>query len=75
MNHGFHALSHLPESDRIRFTTCESARTEVLGRLARLNRERWLAEQVEEISFSEKASALRGTRAKAKLTMVQGGLL
>ncbi|WP_018988580.1 Eco57I restriction-modification methylase domain-containing protein [Aromatoleum toluclasticum] len=46
LDHGFHEVPYLPESDRVRFTISEEARIEVLGRLAALNRQRWSAEQV-----------------------------
>ena len=45
LEHGFHAVSYLPENDNIRYTISESARIEILKRLARLNQERWEEEQ------------------------------
>ena len=39
--HGYHAVPYLPESDRVRFTIPEPVRTEVLRRLAELNRVRY----------------------------------
>ena len=45
LNHGFHAVSYLPQNDRIRYTICEEARLEILRRLSQLNRERWQKEQ------------------------------
>ncbi|MDF5805119.1 hypothetical protein P4238_15820 [Pseudomonas aeruginosa] len=41
LNHGFHEVPYLPESDRIRFTISETARIEVLQRLSELNRQRY----------------------------------
>ncbi len=41
LNHGFHEVPYLPDSDRIRFTISEHARVEVLRRLSELNRERY----------------------------------
>lgn len=41
LEHSFHAVSYLPENDRVRFTISESARVEVLRRLSKLNRERY----------------------------------
>ena len=41
LQHGFHAVSYLPENDRIRFTISEAARFEVLRRLSELNRQRY----------------------------------
>ena len=43
--HGFHAVSYLPDNDNIRYTISESARVEILRRLAKLNHDRWEAEQ------------------------------
>ena len=37
LDHGFHQVAYLPESDRARFTISENARLEVLRRLAKLN--------------------------------------
>ncbi|WP_029972130.1 Eco57I restriction-modification methylase domain-containing protein [Paraburkholderia graminis] len=45
LKHDFHAVPYLPENDSIRFSICEDARVEILRRLARLNRERYDAEQ------------------------------
>ncbi len=44
LGHGFHEVSYLPENDRTRFTISESARLEVLRRLAELNRLRYQEE-------------------------------
>ncbi|MCR4575074.1 MAG: hypothetical protein K5787_15045 [Lentisphaeria bacterium] len=41
LDHGFHAVGYLPENDNIRYTISESARIEILKRLAKLNHERW----------------------------------
>jgi hypothetical protein len=45
LDHGFHEVPYLPENDRVRFTVSEPARLEILRRLAKLNRDRWEAEQ------------------------------
>ena len=45
LEHGFHAVSYLPENDNIRYTISEPARIEILRRLAQLNRQRWQEEQ------------------------------
>ena len=45
LEHGFHKVGYLPENDNIRFTISESARIEVLKRLAALNRQRWEEEE------------------------------
>ena len=44
LDHGFHEVPYLPETDRMRFTISELARVEVLRRLADLNRERYQEE-------------------------------
>jgi hypothetical protein len=44
LGHGFHPLPHLQENDRVRFTISESARVEVLRRLAEMNRQRYQEE-------------------------------
>ena len=41
----FHEVGYLPANDNVRFTISESARIEVLKRLAKLNRERWEEEE------------------------------
>jgi hypothetical protein len=41
LEHGFHEVPYLPESDRVRFTISEAARVEVLRRLSELNRQRY----------------------------------
>lgn len=44
LGHEFHEVSYLSENDRVRFTISESARLEVLRRLAELNRQRYQQE-------------------------------
>ena len=44
LDHSFHEVAYLPENERIRFTISESARLEVLRRLAELNRLRYQEE-------------------------------
>jgi hypothetical protein len=46
LGHGYHEQPHLAENDRVRFTISDSARAEVLRRLAELNRKRYEEEQV-----------------------------
>lgn len=41
LDHDFHTVAYLPENDRVRFTISESARHEVLRRLAELNHSRY----------------------------------
>lgn len=45
LEHGFHEVGYLPANDNVRFTISESARIEVLKRLAKLNNERWEEEE------------------------------
>ncbi len=45
LEHDFHAVSYLPSNDNIRYTISESARIEILRRLAILNKQRWQEEQ------------------------------
>ena len=45
LDHGFHNVSYLPANDNVRYTISESARIEILRRLALLNRQRWQEEQ------------------------------
>jgi hypothetical protein len=45
LEHDFHIVSYLPENDNIRYTISESARIEILRRLAILNKQRWQEEQ------------------------------
>jgi hypothetical protein len=40
LNHGFHTVEYIKESDKVRFTICEPARFEVMRRLSALNRAR-----------------------------------
>lgn len=41
LEHGFHEVGYLPANDNVRYTISESARIEILKRLAKLNKERW----------------------------------
>ncbi|KXS37914.1 MAG: hypothetical protein AWU55_2012 [Halomonadaceae bacterium T82-2] len=41
LDHGFHEVPYLPESDRIRFTISENARVEILRRISELNHKRY----------------------------------
>jgi hypothetical protein len=46
LDHGFYAISDLPENDNVRFTISEEARIKILGRLAYLNKNRYEDEVV-----------------------------
>lgn len=54
LDHGFHEVAYLPDSDNVRFTICEPARIEVLKRLADLNRERSRLEEESKASERRK---------------------
>lgn len=79
LNHNFHSVPYLPESDRLRYTICEDARLEILRRLAHLNRERYEEERreagVERQAFVTSDRPARARRGKkARLGVIQGGL-
>ncbi|MBB3929250.1 hypothetical protein GGR25_000269 [Kaistia hirudinis] len=57
LQHGFHEVPYLPESDRVRFTISEAARAEVLRRLSELNRQRHAQEVKAGSHKAEKKSA------------------
>jgi hypothetical protein len=57
LEHGFHEVPYLPESDRVRFTISEAARAEVLRRLSELNRQRYAQEVEAGLHKVEKKSA------------------
>lgn len=66
LEHGFHEVPYLPETDRTRFTISEPARLEVLRRLAALNRQRY-QEEVDQGLHGETADSgkARGRRPRA----------
>ncbi len=77
LNHGFHEVPYLPESDRIRFTISETARIEVLQRLSELNRQRYEEEVAQGLhSGSTKRPSPRTphTSQPVSATPVQAGL-
>ena len=67
LGHDFHEVPYLPENDRVRFTISDSARLEVLRRLAELNRQRYQREveaglhKTAKKSASEKKHTNQGT--------------
>ena len=65
LRHDFHSVSFLPENDRVRFTISETARLEVLRRLAELNHQRYQNEQA-----SAPPPQPRASRGRAKATRV-----
>lgn len=65
LEHSFHEVPYLPENDRIRFTISESARVEVLRRLAELNRQRYQEEVDQGLHDGNAAGAKSAPRLKA----------
>jgi hypothetical protein len=65
LDHAFREVHYLPESDRIRFTISESARIEVLRRLAELNRKRHEEEAVRGL---QRSSTVRPTSSARRAT-------
>ena len=61
LEHGFHEVAYLPESDRTRFTISEAARAEVLRRLSELNKRR----HDEEVEDAPATTSTGTTRARA----------
>lgn len=57
LGHGFHEVSYLTENDRMRFTISESARIEVLRRLAELNHQRYEEEVAQGLHGKKKTAA------------------
>lgn len=47
LDHSFHEVGYQPENDRVRYTTSEKARVELLNRLTLLNKDRYQSEQKE----------------------------
>ena len=66
LEHGFHSVDYLPESDRVRFTISESARLEVLRRLSVLNKQRY-EEEVKQ-GLHTKHSAKRSMKRDISIT-------
>lgn len=69
LNHDFHVVDYLPESDSVRFTISELARVEVLRRLSVLNRQRVEQNKVKKNASPTGASL---TLASASLAIVSG---
>lgn len=75
LDHGFHDVPYLPESDRIRFTINENARVEILRRISELNHKRYEEEVAKGLHGKGRKrvsdpSALR----KENFDMAQSGL-
>jgi hypothetical protein len=64
LQHDFHEVSYLPESDCVRFTISEDARVEVLKRLADLNKERYSEEVAQGLHKESKAKKAKKTKRK-----------
>lgn len=77
LQHSFHEVPHLPVNDRVRYTISESARLEVLRRLAKLNlqchKEEEEEDQVTLASKKSKSTSKRGRRTKNKVSSADSG--
>ncbi|MCV2370023.1 Eco57I restriction-modification methylase domain-containing protein [Roseateles oligotrophus] len=65
LDHGFHAVPYLPESDRIRFTISDRARLDVLRRLSELNHQRYEEEVSQGLHGNREARTPRRARSTA----------
>ena len=73
LNHGFQEVLYLPESDRLRFTMSAVARSEVLLRLSRLNRQRYELELARlPHDKSAKSRNIRARSAQSEPALQQG---
>lgn len=73
LGHGFHEVPYLPKTDNVRFTISETARVEVLRRLAALNRQRYDGEVAEGLHGGiSKVSSRRVQLARADAPEQQG---
>jgi hypothetical protein len=66
LEHGFHDVPYLPESDRVRFTISETVRVEVLRRLSELNRQRYEEEVARGLHGGVSGSARAPTRTRRR---------
>jgi hypothetical protein len=69
--HDFRDAPYLPDSDRVRFTISEPARTVILRRLAELNRVRYEEEVARGLHGSTAAGRTNGTRRTASTPIPQ----
>lgn len=65
LDHDFQELLFLPENDRVRFTISETARLEVLRRLAALNRQRY-QQEVDEGLHGKTSSPSKGRARRSR---------
>jgi hypothetical protein len=72
LNHGFQEVLYLPESDRLRFTISAVARSEVLLRLSRLNRQRYELELARPHDKSARSRSIRARSAQSEPAPQQG---
>jgi hypothetical protein len=77
LDHGFHVAGYVVDADKLRYTFSESARVEVMRRLATLNRERHREEQDAtrslEAAKAERAPLNRAGRPAAKKSATPTG--
>ena len=69
LNHGFHEVDYLPETDRTRFTIAPEARKEVLKRLLQLNHTRRAEEEAD--GLWDKEMKKKGTSEKVKVKGIE----
>jgi hypothetical protein len=65
LRHDFYQVPYLSEDDRVRFTISDSARIEILHRLAELNRRRYEEEVNHGLHAKSGQSTVRGRRSRA----------
>ena len=74
LNHGFHDVDYLPETDRTRFTIAPAARKEVLKRLLQLNHTRRAEEETDGLWDKEMKKKGKVEKPKFKEIQAQGTL-
>ena len=75
LEHDFYHVPYLPENDRLRFTISESARLQILRRLAILNRNRYEEEQAADARLSLTPTERMQSKPKQKASNKDGGSL
>ncbi|WP_290576543.1 Eco57I restriction-modification methylase domain-containing protein [Ketobacter sp.] len=73
LSHGFHHVSYLPEGKNTRFTISESAREELLNRLALLNKERHEKEISNKFRSENEASIRRSEKRQSRFSALEIG--
>ncbi len=74
LGHSFHQVTYLPKNDNIRFSIAENARTEILRRLAQLNKERHEANKTQGKNTKRASDATKAKHGSpGDLFAAQGG--